>query len=226
MKTPLILLPGLLCDASVWDDQIASLSDIASIQVADLSAASTPGEMVRAALKNAPDHFALAGHSMGGWVALEVMRHSPERVIKLCLANTTAKLDAPEKREARLKMIELAKENKYDQIIDMLLSVFVFDKKYQDSVRKMLIKNQKSFVNQEKAMLERKDGVPVLNDIKCPTVVIHAREDAVFSMEDSQELASGIRGASLKVIEQCGHMSPIEAPASVSTIMKEWLQNI
>ena len=220
----LLLLPGLLCDAAVWHHQINTLSDVVSIIVPDLSKANTPAEMVAAVLKVAPASFMLAGHSMGGWVALEVMRSAPQRVLKLCLANTTAKLDTAEKAAARKEMISLATQGEYENIINRLAAAFVYQKKYLPLVTEMLHRNQHAFINQEQAMLIRQDCVPVLKDITCPTLVIHSVQDAVFNINDSEQLAFNIKQATLEIIEEAGHMSLMEQPEKFSALMRAWVQ--
>src|SRR5512132_4733362 len=95
-KTPLVLLPGLLCDAALWQHQIATLADLAEITVADLMQADQAGAAAQGVLASAPDEFALAGLSMGGYVALEIMRQAPDRVTRLALLDTSARPDTQE----------------------------------------------------------------------------------------------------------------------------------
>lgn len=222
-RQTLILLPGLLCDKSVWEHQINHLSDEVDIIVPDFSAASTPDEMVKAVLANAPDSFALAGHSMGGWVALEVMRHHGHCVEQLLLINTSALLDSPAKVESRKTLIHLFKEKKNDEIIERLLNAFYYLPKIKPALKAMLERNIHSLYNQERAMQMREDCVPVLSTIRCPTLIIHANQDEVFHFEDSEILHSGIAGSKLARIEGCGHMSPMEAAEEVTRLMKGWL---
>lgn len=125
----LILVPGLVSDQTVWEHQISHLQHHANIIVANLDGASTPTEMVNAALACAPKHFALAGHSMGGWIALEIMRHHAHRVTKLLLLNTTALADSPEKAKGRNEMIKMVYEKNEAAIIERLMHTFIFQKK-------------------------------------------------------------------------------------------------
>lgn len=219
----LILIPGLLCDQAVWEHQVNHLRDDANILIANVDHASTPVEMVNAVLKGAPKQFALAGHSMGGWIALEIMRHHPERVTKLILANTTALLDSPQKAQGRHDLLKLAYENKHDVIIERLLSAFVFQRRFAPIVKAMLQRNINYLINQEKAMLQREDCVPLLKTILCPTTIIHANQDAIFDFQDSQILHEHITGSVLERLDHSGHMSPIEAAEGFTDIMKIWL---
>ena len=218
----IILIPGLLCDATVWQHQIKYFQQH-KIIVPDLSTASTPNEMVAAVLSQAPKNFALAGHSMGGWVALEVMRTAAQRVNKLCLLNTSAALDSAEKTAARHALITMAKENKYDLLIERLLKIFLHKQDCKMAVKEMLERNKHALITQEYAMLQRQDCTPLLNTIHCPTKIIHANQDAVFNISNSELLCKNIPHASLEQIENCGHMSPMEAPDEVTKIMLDWL---
>ncbi len=220
----LILLPGLLCDATAWQHQIDHLQDQVRIIVPDLSQATCAKEMVAAVLQSAPPTFMLAGHSMGGWVALEIMKHDPKRVLKLCLANTTAQLDSPEKKQARLEMIALAKEGKFEAIVERLSTAFVYQQQYLPTVKAMLRRNQHAFINQQTAMLNRESCCRTLITITCPTVIIHASHDRVFNDNDCMALVNCIPKASLEIIEDAGHMSLIEQSAQFTAIMHKWLQ--
>lgn len=222
-RPTLILLPGLLCDASVWQHQIDHLHHEMEIIVPDLGHASTPEQMVAAALETAPPIFMLAGHSMGGWVALEIMKTTPQRVTKLCLANTTAKPDTQEKAQARREMIALAKQGDYDTIIERLTHAFLYQQQFAPTVKSILHRNQDALIRQEQAMLARGDCIDVLKTIKCPTLVIHAAQDKVFTQADCSQLISSIRGAQLEIIDDAGHMSLIEQPEKVTAALRNWL---
>ncbi|OGT42565.1 MAG: hypothetical protein A3F13_00935 [Gammaproteobacteria bacterium RIFCSPHIGHO2_12_FULL_40_19] len=224
MRTdPLILIPGLLCDATVWEDQVSTLKTHTDILIPDLLTANTPTEMVAAVLNNAPPTFALAGHSMGGWVALEIMRVASTRVTKLCLLNTSASLDTPEKAATRQHFISLANDGEFETLIELLLNAFLYQTHCKAKVKNMLLKNHRALINQEKAMQQRKDCVPMLNTIQCPTLIIHSNQDAVFNLADSTLMQNHIPNATLIQINYCGHMSPMEAPNEVTQYLREWL---
>ncbi len=224
-KIPLLLLPGLLCDAEVWSYQCRELADITDIIIPDLSHAASPHDMVKSALISAPPQFALAGHSMGGWVALEIMKQCPERVLGLALLNTTALPDTKEKQDARLAMLAMFDSENNFPIIEKLLQLFVHNNAVVSSVKKMLERNLFAFANQEKAMIQREDCIASLDSINCPTLIIHSENDAVFQYEDSYFLATKIKHTTLVVIENCGHMSPMESPKQVTELMRIWLNS-
>lgn len=222
-KPNLILLPGLLCDDEVWQHQVKHLADSANIMIPNLSRADTPDKMVAAVLEHAPDTFALAGHSMGGWVALEVMKQAPERVTKLCLANTTAKPDTAEKASARRDMIAQVTRDEHDEVIEHLANAFVYRKELLPQISAMLKRNQAALIPQESAMLARGDCEAILKKIICPTLVIHAEYDKVFNLEDSLQLANSIPNATLATIQEAGHMSLLEQPQTFNELMYKWL---
>lgn len=223
MKTSLLFISGLLSNELVWSHQIKSLSDIASIKVISPTQDS-PQKMVEAILEQASDQFALAGHSMGGWLCLEVMRRAKERVTKLCLLNTTAKSDTPIKKAKRKEMIQRVESGQFLEVVKELVDYFVFNTSVKNEVEKMFLEvGEQAFIRQEKSMLIRDECESILSMIQCPTLVIHAAKDKVFTLEDHQELASHIPKAKLAIIEDCGHMSPLEMPKAVTSLLSSWI---
>jgi pimeloyl-ACP methyl ester carboxylesterase len=226
-RIPLLLLPGLLCDAETWEYQRDHLSDIADIMIPTLNHAASPHEMVASALQAAPPHFAIAGHSMGGWIALEIMKYCPERVLALCLMNTTAFPDSKEKHAARKAMLSVVnKKAEFAAIIAKLTQSFIYNTSVTSQITAMFERNVSAFVNQEQAMLQREDCINVLNSITCPTLIIHSANDTIFHYEDSQFLAEKIKHAALSIIDNCGHMSPMESPDEVTHLMRLWLKTL
>lgn len=223
MKIPLILVSGLLCNELVWTHQIKNLSKLASIKVICPSQ-ETPQKMMDEILEKAPDQFALAGHSMGGWLCLELMRRAPERVTKLCLLNTTAKPDTAIKKANRKEMIQRVENGHFSEIIKELVDNFVFNTSVKSKVEMMLQEaGEQAFIRQEKSMLLRVECQSILPTIHCPTLVIHAEKDRVFSLEDHQEIANNIVNAKLSILENCGHMSPMEMSEEVTGLLHSWL---
>ncbi|MCP5507159.1 MAG: alpha/beta hydrolase [Chlamydiales bacterium] len=223
MKPPLILVSGLLSDKRVWRHQIEHLEDIATIQVASPTQ-NRPERMVEEILANAPSKFALAGHSMGGWLCIEIMRTAPFRVEKLCLLNTTANDDTDEKKAKRQEMIARVKNHEFFSIAEELSDLLVENAPVKRDVLQMFLDvGEEAFINQEEAMLCRKPCEPLLSTISCPSLVIHAAKDRNFSLRDHEELAAKIPKGKLAVIDDSGHMSPMEAPQAVTTLLRYWL---
>lgn len=221
---PLILISGLLSNQRLWQHQVALLKEITDVQVVAPSQESYP-EMVQFILDRAPERFVLAGHSMGGSLALEVVRAAKERVVKLCLLNTTARVDTEEKAKRRREMIQRAKEGHFSEIVDELAACFVENPLVVDDVKEMFLSVGSSvFIHQEKAMLGRPKAQAFLSQVACKTVVIHAADDKNFSLEEHQELASMIPKSELIVIDHSGHMSPMERPEEVTAALYRLLK--
>lgn len=226
---PFFILPGLLEDADAFEELVGGMSDVATTLVADMTRADSIAGMARAALEQAPaERFALAGHSMGGYVALEVMRQAPGRVSKLVLLNTHARPDTPESTENRRRLMALADKD-FEAVVNTLLPKLMTPEHLQDPVlagivgAMALATGKEAFKRQEQAIIARIDSRPHLKDIACPTLVVAGREDALMPVELLQELAGGIRGARLEVIGDCGHMASIEQPAEVLRHVREFV---
>lgn len=219
----LVLIPGLLCDASVWKHQAENLTGLSNIIVPDLSKADSPEEMVERVLEVAPSTFLLAGHSMGGWVALEVMRVASGRVSRLALLNTSAFKDSAEKAKARQTMIAMVQKGESDTVIEWLLRAFVYKDECKPQVKEMLERNIGSFVGQEKAMLSREGCESVLGMIQVPTLIVHSQQDEVFNQHNAIYMHDHLAHSVLEEIPECGHMSTIEEPQKVTELMQKWL---
>src|SRR5579872_664099 len=131
-KTPLVLLPGLLCDAALWHGPVAGLADVADSWVADLTRDDSLAAMACRVLQAAPAKFALAGLSMGGYCAFEVMRQAPERVLRLALLDTGARADTPEQTARRRGLIELAEKGEFKGVTPQLLPAFLHPDRLSD----------------------------------------------------------------------------------------------
>ena len=223
MKIPLLLISGLLSNQRLWAGQIQYLSQIASIRVIS-PAQNSPEKMVQAILKEAPPKFALAGHSMGGWLCLEVMRKDPSRVSQLCLLNTTVRRDSEEKKKKRQLMIQRVKSGEFQKVVKEIVDFFVFNALVKNDVEKMFLEvGPEAFIRQQESMLVRRECLSILPTIACPTLVVHAANDKNFSLEEHQEMAGKIKTASLAVVGDSGHMSPLEKPEEVNSLLESWL---
>lgn len=229
-KIPLILLPGLLCDKTLWQHQIESLSDIADIFVADLTKDNTFEAMAQRILKDAPQHFALAGMSMGGYLAMEIMRQAPKRVAKLALLNTTASPDTPEKKAMRINHIKQAESNKFHAMSKAFLKSLLHESRLGEQELCEIITKMTSkmgadiYRNQQEAILNRVDSRPFINNIQCPTLILCGKQDETTPVELHQQMHDKIPNSRLIIVDKCGHISPIERPYAVSVAMQYWLQ--
>lgn len=226
----LLLIPGLLCDDSLWAEQVKALSGEANITIPDHKSHDVMEVLAAAILAKAPAEFALAGFSMGGYIALEIMRQAPERVLKLALLDTSPYADREEQTAFRKQKMEEARKSGKASIASIFASLMYQDR-YEDNDLVAAVfamdKNNtvESFINQQRAIISRSNSTPWLSSISCPTLILCGRQDALTPLSVHQEMADKIPRATLVVIEQCGHASTMERPEEVSAAMLEWLKN-
>ena len=228
-RPTVFILPGLLEDADAFAAVMRGMSDVAEVRVADMTRADSIAGLARSALEQAPaGPLHLLGHSMGGYVALEVMRQAPKRVVKLALLNTHARPDSPEATENRRRLLALA-EKDFQGVIAALLPKLMTPAHVQVAALAGIVSSmalavgKEGFKRQQHAIIARIDSRPHLKSIACPTLVIAGREDQLMPVELLAELAQGIPGARLEVIEDCGHMASMECPLEVIAALREWL---
>lgn len=228
-KPALVLVPGLNCTADLFAPQAAALSDLADTTIADHASDDTVEEIARRLLAAAPPRFALAGLSMGGYVALEVMRQAPHRVQKLALLDTRASADMPEDTEIRMAAIKMAQTGRFDDIHGILWPRLVHLKRVGDKDLEAIVRSMADqtgparFIRQQKAVIARPHFEPGLKAIRCPTLVLVGDQDAITPPFMSEDMAEAIPGAKLTVIADCGHLSTLERPEAVNAALVEWL---
>ncbi len=232
MKQTLILLPGLLCDAALWEPQLSDLADIADFFVADLTEHESMQDMAASVLRDSPwKEFALAGLSMGGYVAQEVMRQAPQRVKKLALLDTRSRGELPEETERRRALMKLAQGGRnFTPVTNRMLPFLVHESRVKDAPLVKVIREMAertgidAYIRQQNAIIARPEYRPMLPSIACPTLVLCGRQDKLTPLHNSEEMAQAIPGAKLVVVEECGHMSTLERPDAVNTAMRQWLE--
>lgn len=228
---PLLLLPGLTNDERVWRSVMIALGQYADTSVGDVRTRDTMSALAADVLASAPQRFAVAGLSMGGYCALEIMRQAPERVLGLALVDTSGRPDTPESRTNREKQIERARID-YPGLVAELLPKWIHPSRLHDVevgqvARDMALDAGPGiFTRQQRAIMSRADSRPHLGTIRCPAVVVCGRDDALIPMEIHVELARGIPGSTLEVIESCGHLAPLERPAALSEALRGWLHRL
>jgi pimeloyl-ACP methyl ester carboxylesterase len=228
-RPTLVLLPGLLNTRRVFEHQIEALADVADCVVPELWHHETIGAMAEATLAMAPSTFALVGFSMGGYVAFEVMRRASERVERLTLMDTQATPDSPESTKRRRALLDQTKIGRFHGVQRTLLPQLVHGRHINDDAITQPIFDMAQeigadgFVREQRAIIDRADSRRMLVDIDIPTVVIVGRQDQVTPLPRSQEMAADIANSRLVVLEECGHMSPLERPAEVTAALRRWL---
>lgn len=225
----LVLLPGLWCDRTIWSHQLDSLTDFAPL-VADYGDADTLGEMAARTLAAAPSRFAVAGHSMGARVALEVLRQAPDRVERLALLDTGIHPVRPGEAELRHAQRDLGLELGIEALIDAWLLPMLLPEHREipaivDPLRAMCRRGGMAmFEAQIGAMLSRADPRDLLSAVAVPTLIGVGREDQWSPVEQHREMAAAIPGSTLTIFESSGHMAPFEAPEAVTAALRRWLE--
>jgi pimeloyl-ACP methyl ester carboxylesterase len=227
---PILLVPGLVSSARIYMPVIPALWRFGPVTVANHIRDDNIGAMARRILAEAPPRFALAGHSMGGYIAFEIMRQAGERVAKLALINTQARPDTPEATARRRGMMARATGGEYRAVLDELFAGFVHPSRRGDAALRQLVHDMgedvgaEAFVRQQQAVISRADSRPMLAWIKCPTLVLTGDEDNTIPNRLSVEMANGIHGANLVILPSCGHLPQPEQPQATAEALVEWLR--
>jgi pimeloyl-ACP methyl ester carboxylesterase len=228
---PVILVPGLNCSARLYAEQVPALWQFGPVTIADHRRDDSMAAMARRILVNAPPRFALAGLSMGGYIAFEVTRQAADRVVKLALLDTGARAETPERTEARRPLIALARQGRFAEIADDQFPLLVHRKRHSDEALKAVVRamNQETgaeaYIRQQEAIMSRPDSRPGLGAIKCPTLVLVGDEDQLTPPELAREITNGIRGARLVIVPESGHLSTLEQPHAVTHALVEWMKS-
>lgn len=226
--TPILFLPGLLCDAALWRAQVDGLADVAAAAVADLTLDESVAAMAVRALAAAPPRFALAALSMGGYVAFEILRQAPERVTRLALLDTSAAPDSSERARGRRGAIASLERGRFVGVTDRLLPRLVHESHVEgpvaDTVRAMAARvGGAAFVRQQRAILGRPDSRPMLSGIAVPTLVAVGDGDMLTPPADAAEIHAGIAGSTLHTFRDCGHLPALERPDETTAVLRDWL---
>ncbi len=226
---PLVLVPGLLCSARLYGPQITGLWPLGPVTVADHRRDDEIAAMAKRVLAHAPPRFALAGLSLGGYLAFAMLRQAPERIAKVALLNTSARPDTPEQTAARHAFITMAQDGRLDEVTATLTLRFLHRNRHKDAALVGLVRDMAAdtgvdaFVRQERSIISRPDSRPLLASIKCPTLVLTGDGDELTPPNLAKEIAGGIGGSRLVIVPDCGHLSTVERPEAVNAALAEWL---
>jgi pimeloyl-ACP methyl ester carboxylesterase len=228
---PILLVPGLVSSPRIYAPVEPALWRFGPVTVANHIRDDNMGAIARRILAEAPPRFALAGHSMGGYIAFEIVRQAPERVAKLALINTQARPDTPEATTRRRDMIARARAGEYRAILDELFPGFVHPSRLGEAALRQLVHDMgddigvEAFVRQQTAIMGRADSRPMMAWIKCPTLVLTGDADNTIPNSLSVEMAQGIPGAKLVILPHCGHLPQVEQTQACTDALVEWLRS-
>lgn len=234
-QPPLLLIPGLLCDAALWQHQIEQLANDATIVVADTLQDSSIPDMAKRAIDTMDQRFpestfAVAGLSMGGYIALAMWQQAAERINRLALLDTRAGKESAEsqrKRERLMKMVQF--HQRFVGMTDDQLPLYIHPDRVADTALVDLLRQmtqrvgKTAYLRQQQAIIDRPSSLDMLSRISVPTLIICGEADAITPVSCSEEMAAQIPGAALHIIPDCGHLSSLEKPETVTALLREWL---
>jgi pimeloyl-ACP methyl ester carboxylesterase len=230
MIEPLLLIPGMMCDARLYSPQITAFSASRPVQVTSVARGKTIREMAQAALDGAPAQFALAGLSMGGIVAMEVLRIAPERVTRIALMDTNSQAEISTVAAAREPEIVRAKAGRLNEVLDDMLPVGCFapnpDRaEVRARVHTMGMRfGADVFIRQSRALQRRPDQQKTLRKIRVPALVLCGAHDTLTPPRRHEFMSELIPYAQLRIIENAGHIPTLEAPRETNAALAEWFR--
>lgn len=224
----ILLVPGYMADATLWDDMRERLAPFGPLAHADLRHDSTLEDLARRALAEAPLSFILVGFSMGGYVAREMVRQAPERVRALVLIATSTRPDSDTVRLRKRTVIKAAPSVSFAGLSRTAIASSLHPREHDNEalierVRAMGVRLGGEAFRQQ-SMVERPGDLHLLGQIRCPTLVVAAGHDGLRSLDEVRELHAGIAGAQFALIEDSGHMIPLEAPQALCNVIVPWLE--
>ena len=230
MTETILFVPGLNCTGEVFAPQIAALSPVWRCVVADHSHGATIPEIAAHILARAPERFALAGFSLGGYIAFEMFRQASARITRLALLDTQATPETEAARERRLELLVMVQDGRFAEAEQAHWPDVVHPSRYGD----VALRDTKVRMAQDlgpdlwrrhiAAIMARADSRPTLAAIKVPTLVLVGDTDRLTPPERAREMVAGIADARLVVVPDCGHMAPIERPDAVNAALADWMR--
>ncbi|WP_076069483.1 alpha/beta fold hydrolase [Sphingomonas montana] len=211
---PLMLLPAMGCDGQLWAAQILALSTVAQPEFGDLSQDDTLAGMAARVLADAPPRFAVAGVSLGGYVAVEMVRQAPDRVTRIALFGTRASMDIRPRTVVGQGLLATAPH------ADPRLTANVSGPAQAMADRV----GQAVFERQQRALLARPDISDAIAAIHVPALVAVGDRDRICTPDDARALSARIAGAQFHMLRSCGHLSPMERPGEVTALLRDWLR--
>lgn len=228
---PIVLVPGLIATPRLFAAQIPELWRFGPVTIADHTRDDSVGGVARRILAAAPPRFALAGLSMGGYIAFEIARQAPERIAKIALLDTSARPDTPEQVETRRAQIAIARSGRLAEIVDQLFPRLVHETRHGDEGLRAVVRQMAdevgadAFVLQQTAIMNRPDSRPSAAAIRCSTLVLVGDSDQITPPEWAEEMAGIIPGARLITVPRCGHLSTLERPGEVNRALDDWMRS-
>ena len=228
---PLVFLPGMMCDARLFVPQISPLSGLRAVMVAPMGGADNMADLAREVLDNAPPRFALAGLSMGGILAMEVLRQAPERVNQLALLDTNPRAELPEVKARRTPQMEAVKAGRLRAVMrDEMKPNYLVDSPRKPAILDLCMDmalnlGPQVFLNQSIALRDRPDQQDTLAAYKGKALVLCGRHDALCPVERHELMHGLLENSHLQIIENAGHLPTLEQPEHTTAALIRWLED-
>lgn len=229
---PIVLIPGLLATPRFYEPVLSTLWRTGPVTIARHTGDDSMAAIAQRILADAPPRFALAGHSMGGYIALEILRQAGDRVARLALLDTSALPDMPEQTEKRRALIDIARKGRFSDVPDLMFPNLVHPSRREDKALQELMRAMANdcgpevFIRQQTAIMNRIDSRPSLDAIQCPALVVVGDSDAVTPPARAAEMVAGIAGATLVTLKDCGHMCVLEQAEAMNKVLFDWSPEI
>jgi len=227
-----ILVPPLMCSTQVYTPILDTVWSYGSVTIADTSHDASIAAIAARIISEAPERFVLLGTSMGGYIALEIMRQAPERVAGLALVSTSARADSADQLAARRSQSQLVQDGHFSELVDAAFPGIVAKRNESDAELLRAWRSMANtvgpdkFLQQQAAVMGRVDSRDLLPSITCPTFVIHGTEDTLIPPSAAQEISAAIPEATLRRVDAAGHFLFLERPAEANTIVEDFLQTV
>jgi len=226
----IVLIPGYMTDDRLWDDIVEPLQRHGAVLTfAQLDRGESMDEIAEQIIKNCPPTFALLGFSMGGYIARKIVQRIPERVTSLILAATSSRADSEQQQRTKASAADAVSPHSYNGLSNLSLGHSLHQDRSRDPVLLQRLKSMGQrlgydvFVRQSR--LDRNADTALLAQLHCPTLVIADKNAPMSSLLESTELQENIPDSELRVIEDCGHMIPLEQPAAFCEEIIGWVKN-
>ncbi|HBI22508.1 MAG TPA: alpha/beta hydrolase [Legionella sp.] len=224
----ILLIPGALATAKFWHNQEHHFEKKVRIHHAPDLSGQTIAEMAENISNHLPKKFTLIAFSLGGYVALELMRQIPHQIEKLVLINAGASAVCEKGQVERERSLDLINKGKFDFLVNLIFKNSIHDKNKHPELFPLLKSmahtvGAERYIQQLTAILNKPDQTDVLKGIQCPTLLMTSQEDKVMPPERSEHMAAHIKNSQLVYVENCGHMAPLEQPDTINRILSGWL---
>ena len=229
--TPVVMIPGMMCDERIFAHQIEELGTDTEVYIADISKYSSIQELASDVLENSPPKFFLVGHSMGGIVAMEMCSQEPDRIEKLVIMDSNHKSELEEtklKREPQIRDVisgNLAQVMKEEMKPNYLADSYKQKDILNTCMEMALTLGPEVFVRQSRALQDRDDQQSTLKDLNIPVLIMCGAEDKLCSLERHELMHNIINDSKLEVVMDAGHMPTLEQPQKTTEVIKSWLMN-